>query len=186
MAESASRKAPSTTEGQQLNKLALNAQNGDDEAFGQIFDEISDRIYRFLAFRVVNQEDAKDLTSQTFLEAWQNLSRFDPNKSFLTWIFTIARYKLIDHYRKYKSTVSLDAVTNLADSTDIQTETENKAASEQVLSALNRLPELYQTVLKLKLVEELKYSEIAEITGRSENNLRVIVKRGLDKLRSNL
>jgi len=169
-----------------LNKLAIDAQNGDDQAFGQIFDEISDRIYGFLAFRVQNSEDAKDLTSQTFLEAWQSLSRFNSKKSFLTWIFTIARYKLIDYYRRFRPTVSLDAVMNRDGNTDIQMETENRVESEQVLTALNQLPELYQTVLKLKLIEELEYPEIAEITGKNENNLRVIVKRGLDKLRSNL
>lgn len=169
-----------------LNKLAIDAQNGDENAFGQIFDELSDKIFKFLAFRVQNHEDAKDLTSQTFLEAWKSLPRFNPDKSFSTWIYTIARYKLIDHYRKFRPTVSLDAVTNMGDNTDIRVEMENRAESEQILTALNQLPELYQTVVSLKLVEELEYSEIAEITGKKENNLRIIYKRGMDKLRSNL
>ena len=141
------------------------------------------KIFKFLAFRVRNHEDTNDLTSLTFLEAWKSLPRFNPEKNFSTWIYTIARYKLIDHYRKFRPTVSLDAVTNMGDDTDIQVEMENRAESEQVLTALNQLPELYQTVLNLKLVEELEYSEIAEITGKKENNLRIIFKRGLEKLR---
>jgi len=169
-----------------LNQLAKNAQNGNTDAFGQIFDEISDDIYRFLAFRVRNPEDAKDLTSQVFLEAWQSLPRFNPEKSFLTWIFSIARYRLIDYYRAFRPTASLDAVINLAGDTDIETETERNLNTSQVLQVLDKLPELYQTVLKLKFVQELEYNEIADITGKTENNLRVIVKRGLDKLRKNL
>ena len=171
---------------EELNKLALQAQKGDTNAFGQIFDEISDDIHRFLAFRVRNPEDAKDLTSQVFLEAWQSLPRFNSQKNFLTWIFSIARYRLIDHYRAFRPTASLDAVINLAGDTDIEAETERNLNANQVLQALDKLPELYQTVLKLKFVQELEYSEIAEITGKTENNLRVIVKRGLDKLRKNL
>ncbi len=169
-----------------LNKLAEQAQNGDTDAFGQIFDVLSNDIYRFLAFRVRNPEDAKDITSQVFLEAWQSLPRFNPQKSFLTWIFSIARYRLIDHYRAFRPTASLDAVINLAGNTDIEAETERNLSANQVLQALDKLPELYQTVLKLKFVQELEYGEIADITGKTESNLRVIVKRGLDRLRKEL
>lgn len=167
-----------------FNQLAEAAQNGDADAFGHLFDLLSDKIYRFLAFRVRDPEDAKDLTSQVFLEAWQSLRRFDPERSFLTWIFTIARYRLIDHYRKFRPAASLDAVTGVAGDTDIEAETVRHFGIEEVLSAVNKLPELYQTVLKLKFIDELSYSEIAEITGKKENYLRVIVKRGLDKLRN--
>ena len=167
----------------QLNLLAEQAQSGDADAFGQIFDELSDNIYKFLAFRVRDPEVAKDLTSQTFLEAWQSLKRYNTERSFKTWIFSIARYKLIDHYRAFKPKISLDAVMNLPDNTDIEAETEIRDENDIILGGLDKLPEMYQTVLKLKLVEELEYSEISDITGKTENNLRVIFKRGLDKLR---
>ncbi len=166
-----------------LNQLARQAQGGNTDAFGQLFDMLSDDIYRFLAFRLKDPEDAKDLTSQVFLEAWQNLRRFDPDRSFLTWIFTIARYRLIDHYRAFRSTASLDAVTDLASSTDIEAETERSIGVREILLAVDKLPELYQSVLKLKFIEELDYKEISDITGKTENSLRVITKRGLDKLR---
>lgn len=166
-----------------LNQLAREAQAGDGDAFGRIFDELSDSIYRFLAFRVRDPEVAKDITSQTFLEAWQSLKRYNPERSFKTWIFSIARYRLIDHYRAYKSQVALDNVMDLPDGTDIEVETANRLENHQILLALEHLPEMYQTVVKLKLIEELEYSEISDITGKTENNLRVIFKRGLEKLR---
>ncbi|MDD5605938.1 MAG: RNA polymerase sigma factor [Patescibacteria group bacterium] len=169
-----------------LNQLAEQAQSGNTDAFGQIFDLLSDNIYKFLAFRVKDPEIAKDLTSQTFLEAWQSLKRYNANRSFKTWIFSIARYKLIDHYRSFKPQVSLDAVTDIPDDTDIGVETANALESYAIIDALNHLPEMYQTVLKLKLIEQLEYSEISDITGKTENNLRVIFKRGLDHLRETL
>lgn len=169
-----------------LNQLAVKAKEGDAEAYAQIFDILADSIYRFLAFRLQNQEDAKDLTSQVFLEAWQGIRRYDGKRNFKTWIFSIARYTLIDFYRSRKASVSLDAVTDMAGNTDIKAETEAKADVNLVLFELNQLPELYQTILKLRFLEELEYSEIAKMTGKTENSIRVIVKRGLDKIRRNI
>lgn len=166
-----------------LDQLAIKAKSGDTEAYAQIFNILADSIYKFLAFRLQNQEDAKDLMSQVFLEAWQGIKRYNGKRSFKAWIFSIARYTLIDFYRSYKTTASLDAVTDLAGNTDIKAEAETKSDVDFVLSELDRLPELYQTILKLHFLEELEYSEIAEMTGKTANSVRVIVKRGLDKIR---
>ena len=170
---------------QEINQLARAAKEGDSGAFGQLFDELPDSVYRFLTFRLRDDEQAKDLLSQIWLEAWQSLRRYNPDRSFRTWLFAIARYNLIDHYRRYRPTVSLDAVINRSGSTDIEAEVELADEMARVVDNIDQLPELYQTVLKLKFVEELEYPEIAEITGKTENHLRVIVKRGLDKLRAN-
>lgn len=167
-----------------INQLANKAKAGDQEAFGQIFDILSDSIYKFLSFRMPNPEDAKDLTSQVFLEAWQGIHRFDGKRSFKTWLFSIARYTLIDFYRAHRQVASLDTVMEMADATDLEAETNTKSDFELVASALDRLPELYQTILKLRFLQELEYTEIAEVTGKTENSVRVIVKRGLDKLKS--
>ena len=171
---------------QEINQLARAAKEGDSGAFGQLFDELSDSVYRFLTFRLRDDEQAKDLLSQIWLEAWQSLRRYNPDRSFRTWLFAIARYNLIDHYRRYRPTVSLDAVINRSGSTDVEAEVETNDEVTRVIDNIDQLPELYQTVLKLKFVEELDYSEIAQITGKTENHLRVIVKRGLDKLKQQL
>ncbi|HCL47669.1 TPA: hypothetical protein DHW58_01625, partial [Patescibacteria group bacterium] len=102
---------------QEINQLARAAKEGDSGAFGQLFDELSDSVYRFLTFRLRDDEQAKDLLSQIWLEAWQSLRRYNPDRSFRTWLFAIARYNLIDHYRRYRPTVSLDAVINRSGST---------------------------------------------------------------------
>lgn len=169
-----------------LNQLANKAKSGDAESFGKIFDILSDSIYRFLAFRLKNRDDAEEMTNQVFLEAWQGIKRFDGKRSFKTWIFAIARYTLIDFYRKHRSTAPLEAVTDLAGNTDLEAEATTKSEVELVLAEVNRLPELYQTILKLRFLEEMEYSEIAQLTGKTENSVRVIVKRGLDKLKFNL
>ena len=57
-------------------QLVLQAQDGDAEAFGRIYDAYVERIYRFVFFRVDDQQTAEDITSQVFLKAWSNLDRF--------------------------------------------------------------------------------------------------------------
>jgi len=169
-----------------IDQLAKQAKTGDAEAFGRLFDILSEPIYRFLAFRLKSPDDAEEMTNQVFLEAWQGIHRYDGKRSFKTWIFSIARYTLIDFYRQHRTKVPLDAVMELAGSTDLGLEAETRFEFEAILTELNRLPELYQTILKLRFIEELDYSEIAAITHKTENSVRVIVKRGLDQLRHNL
>ena len=57
-------------------ELVLQAQAGNSEAFGQLYDAYMERIYRFVYFRVEDQQTAEDITSQVFLKAWSNLDRF--------------------------------------------------------------------------------------------------------------
>lgn len=166
-----------------LDSLAAQAKAGDKAAFEAIFDELSDKIYRFMAIRLNNDEAAQDLASQVFLDAWISLKRYDTSKSFKTWIFTIARYTLIDHYRAYKPQVDLEHVTYLSDKTDLEADLDVKLSTEEVLTHMNALPEIYQTVLTLKYIEEMEYREMATILKKTENNLRVLVKRALDKLK---
>jgi RNA polymerase sigma-70 factor (ECF subfamily) len=166
-----------------LTQLAIQAKAGNREAFGELYDATFDLIYKFFAFRVHDPEDANDLTSQVYLEAWQNLSRFDTKRSFSAWIFGFAKFRLIDYYRAHRITASLDAVTNKASTTDLQAETASNLENQRIKAGLNQLAEPYQTVIQLKYLQELEYSEMAKILGKTESHLRVLVKRGLDRLR---
>lgn len=168
---------------EQQSQLARDAQAGNAEAFGQLYDATFDTIYKFFLFRVKNQEDAKDLTSQIYLEAWQHLDRFDPEKSFQAWILGFAKFRLIDHYRKMRPSVSLEAVMEKGDGTDLEVQTADSLDNEQLRAAVAQLSEPYHTVLQLRYIQELEYSEIADAMGKTENHLRVLVKRGLDRLR---
>lgn len=168
---------------EQLSKLAKDAQSGNAEAFGELYDATFDTIYKFFLYRVKNQEDAKDLTSQIYLEAWQHLDRFDCDKSFQAWILGFAKFRLIDHYRKVRPSVSLDAVMEKGDTTDLEVQTAESLDNEQLRAAVAQLSEPYKTVLQLRYIQELDYSEIAQTMGKTENHLRVLVKRGLDRLR---
>ena len=68
-------------------QLVLQAQAGNSEAFGQLYDAYMERIYRFVYFRVEDQQTAEDITSQVFLKAWSNLDRVEFNRTpYLAWL----------------------------------------------------------------------------------------------------
>ena len=90
------------------------AKSGDGEAFGRLYEAYFDRVYRFIYFRVTDDQVAEDLSSQVFLKAWENLRRYHPRGPFLAWLYAIARNTVIDSYRTRKQTVSLDEAAPIA------------------------------------------------------------------------
>src|SRR5512143_3010640 len=90
------------------------AKSGNGEPFGQLYEACVDRVYRFIFFRVTDEQVAEDLTAQVFLKAWENLNRYHPRGPFLAWLYAIARNTVIDNYRTKKQTVSLDDAAPIA------------------------------------------------------------------------
>ena len=73
------------------------------EAYAVLYEQYMPKVYRYISFRITDENMAQDLTSVVFEKALTKFSAFNPQKaSFSTWIFTIARNTVIDHYRVYK------------------------------------------------------------------------------------
>ena len=163
--------------------LVEKAKSGDAEAFGQLYDACVDRVYRFIYFRVSDVPTAEDLTSQVFLKAWQNLGRYRPTGPILAWLYAIARNTVIDHYRTYKQTVSLDEAAPIAaqdDKLDEQVEFHSEMSSLQ--KSLKYLTEEQQEVLILKFIAEFETDQIARKMGKSEGAIRALQMRALQAL----
>src|SRR6185436_8469547 len=98
-----------------IQKLVSSAQNGDSDAFGQIYDLFSRQIFNFLFSKLRHKETSEDLVHTVFLKAWTNLRTYRPRVTakFSTWLYQIANYTLIDHWRTKRPTVELTEVENL-------------------------------------------------------------------------
>lgn len=81
-------------------------------AFRRLYEQHARQIYRYLYSTTGSIADAEDLTSQVFLQAMEDLGKFRNQGDFRTWLFTIARSRAIDHFRKRKTEIPLDE-TNL-------------------------------------------------------------------------
>lgn len=170
-------------------QLVLQAQAGNSEAFGQLYDAYMERIYRFVYFRVEDQQTAEDITSQVFLKAWSNLDRFSFNRTpYLAWLYTIAHNAVIDHYRTRKVTAALDDVQlSQQDHAEVvENEIDLTAEMKTIKEAMQTLTDDQQKVLTLKFIEGMSNSEIARHLGKREGAIRALQMRGLQALAKQL
>lgn len=171
-----------------IQNLVYSAKEGETESVGQLYEHFSQRIYRFIAYRVTTREEAEDLTQEVFLEMIRSLPRYREQKGakFSTWLFQIARFTLIDHYRTKRRTVPIETVAdegNVLLRTD-PAEVNLDVRAETVRQKMRELPEKYQTVLHLSFVEEMNSREIAKAMSVSVISVRVWKHRALKKLSS--
>jgi RNA polymerase sigma-70 factor, ECF subfamily len=172
--------APVPEEGQ----LVHQAQSGNSEAFAQLYDAYLDRVYRYIFFRVSDDQTAEDLSSQVFLKAWEGLDRYHRNGSpFVAWLYTIAHNVVIDHYRTRRECVALDEIVPLAsqeESLDEQITTNfDLQTMRDVLQILN---EEQQQVLTLRFIAELSTESIAKVMGKREGAIRALQMRALQMM----
>lgn len=170
-------------------QLVLQAQDGDAEAFGRIYDGYVERIYRFVFFRVDDQQTAEDITSQVFLKAWSNLDRFEFTRTpYIAWLYTIAHNTVIDHYRTRKITTALEDVqlSQPDDAEAVENQIDLTVEMKTIKVAMQNLTDDQQQVLHLRFIEGMSNTEIAQQLGKREGAIRALQMRGLQALAKQL
>jgi len=161
------------------------ARNGDVAAFGEIYDTHVDSVYRYLLYRVREPSDAEDLTSEVFTRAFANIHRYRwQGKSFLAWLYTIARNAVTDRRRRDRPTVELDNAYGLA--AEGPTAHDRAVLGEEVdalRGAVKYLTGEQQEVLVLRFIENMSSREVATILGKNEGAIRALQFRALGRLR---
>src|SRR5512140_628021 len=90
------------------------SQQGDGDAFAQLYDRYLDRIYRYILFRVSDDLVAEDITAHVFIKMWEKLPHYQIGQTPICgWLYRIAHNAVIDHYRTRKLSVSLDDVNSV-------------------------------------------------------------------------
>ncbi|MBX4198596.1 sigma-70 family RNA polymerase sigma factor [Candidatus Parcubacteria bacterium] len=146
-------------------------------------------IYRFARSRINDKEAAQDIAQTVFLKVARTIKSFDITKgNFSTWIWQIARNTLTDHFRSTaRNMADPETATNtLIDETASVEEADHliKDDAGQILDIVKDFSAEDQELFRLKYIAEVSYEEIAEITGRSENALRVALHRIREKIRN--
>src|ERR671939_1807989 len=157
------------------------ARGGDREAFAELYDEYVDRVYRYLLYRVRDASDAEDLTSEVFTRAFANIKRYRwQGKSFLAWLYTIARNAVTDRMRRARPTVDLDDAYGVAE--EGPTAHDRAVRGEQVdalRGAVKHLTTEQQEVLVLRFVENMSSRQVAKVLGKNEGAIRALQFRAL-------
>ncbi|HET9946495.1 MAG TPA: RNA polymerase sigma factor [Patescibacteria group bacterium] len=162
--------------------LLKRAQLGEKEAFGKLYEFYVDRIYRFIFFKVRQEKEvAEDLTADVFVKAWEHLGTFKKG-SFQTWLYTIARNRVIDYIRGVKQHVPLNE--ELVDAKETVEETVIKTlVKEEVLKCLDSLTDEQREVVVLRFVNDLSHREIAQIVGKREDAVRALQYRAIKEIK---
>ncbi|MDP3974755.1 MAG: RNA polymerase sigma factor [Candidatus Jorgensenbacteria bacterium] len=167
-------------------QLIQNAKGGDAASFGTLYDLYMPRIYRFVFLKTHHKEDAEDLTHQVFINAWQNLYRYESRGfPFSSWLYRIATNAVIDHYRTAKTHFPLEAIPEelLAKPSEMAQLVDTAIDVHRVRVMLTKLEPDQQNVLLMKFVDDMSNKEVAEALGKSEGAVRVIQHRAIKKLR---
>lgn len=178
----------------------------DPEAFARMYDRYVGAIYRFSLLKLPREEDAQDVTAETFTRAWQYLNENREVTHLRALFYRIARNLIADFYRtKFKHPqISLeieekigeeDAVTfgSHPSSYSVDGVYSDRGSGKRLLEArvdlalvlqkLDRLKEDYRDVLLLRLVDDLPFAVIADILEKNTGHIRVIFHRGMKMLK---
>ena len=151
----------------------------------QIYSVFSSKVMGYICARVRNRADAEDLCADVFEKVQRKLGEFDSTKASLsTWIFTITRNTVIDHYRRSKPSEELDE--NLADDTELDEGILNNETLSELAGALRALPEELRDLIVLRYYDGKPLTEIAELMGLSYGAVKLRHQSALSKLRKHM
>ncbi|MBT8286278.1 MAG: sigma-70 family RNA polymerase sigma factor [Flavobacteriaceae bacterium] len=169
------------TSSQNLKETIEKAKSGNQMAFSALLDRFWNEVYGFQLSRTQNENDAEDITIQTFSRAFDKIHSYDDSYEFKTWLFTISKNIHIDLVRKRKKNVweqshrgnheVIKKVLDSAPSAEDQLIQKQNLAS--LLGHIRNLKPHYREVINLRYFQELSYAAIAEELNEPINNVKV-------------
>jgi RNA polymerase sigma-70 factor (ECF subfamily) len=169
--------------------LARRAGSGEAEAFGVLYDRYVDAVYRYVFYRVRNEAEAEDVTSDVFMRALRAIPKYEPRQAFLAWLYRIARNAVIDRSRRQgaRQQVSFeDALAHPNADQVVNPDAGLLAGSDAsvVRVAMQQLTPLQQEILVLRYVEGYDTKTISKLVGKRDGTIRGIEFRALSALRA--
>jgi len=170
-------------------ELVRQCQDGSLTAFEELVYRYEDRIYGFVSNACGSFADARELTQDTFVRAFQAIAQFDHRRAFAPWLFTIARRKCIDHYRSAEWRLrSVECSVGSTESGTGNEERADEADPGELLArqeerqrlwglARRRLTEPQFEVIWLRYVEGMSVADIAGVLRKTQTHVKVLLFR---------
>ncbi|GAB4577296.1 MAG: hypothetical protein Fur0022_00270 [Anaerolineales bacterium] len=166
-------------------RLIQRAQQGNQEALATIYDTYYPVIFRYIYYRVSDQECAEDLAAEVFVRMLERIDHYEVRgRPFLAWLYTIAHHLVVDHYRQQSEVNLMPLEEALVAGDGFQpVQVAERLLNQECLSKmLTHLTEEQRQVILLKFIEEYEVAEIAEIMGKQERSIRSLQHRALAAL----
>ncbi|MFF3288424.1 ECF subfamily RNA polymerase sigma factor, BldN family [Streptomyces sp. NPDC003023] len=185
-AHAATRRPAADSDSARMMDLVERAQAGEAEAFGRLYDQYSDTVYRYIYYRVGGKATAEDLTSETFLRALRRISTFTwQGRDFGAWLVTIARNLVADHFKS--SRFRLEVTTGeMLDANEVERSPEDSVleslSNAALLEAVRRLNPQQQECVTLRFLQGLSVAETARAMGKNEGAIKTLQYRAVRTL----
>jgi RNA polymerase sigma-70 factor (ECF subfamily) len=162
--------------------LLSRCRSGENAAFKQLYERYAKAMLN-ASMRIVNDSgQAEDILQDSFIKAFQNLSKFEAEPAFASWLKRVVVNASIDHVRKQKNRLlSADQLTEVVDEPE-ETDEKEDYDLDTVKSAVRELPDGYRIVLTLFLFEDYSHKEIAALLNISEGTSKSQYMRAKQKL----
>jgi RNA polymerase sigma-70 factor, ECF subfamily len=165
-------------------RLLVERAKVDADAFGVLYDRHVAGIYRFVYTRLRNAAAAEDVTAEVFVKALRNISRYQARgRPFACWLYRIAGNAVADHFRH--EPVSRELSEGLPDTaTQVEAAAIRRLEIEELWRLVERLPRQQRLAMTLRFGEDRSARETAEIMGKSEAAVKLLIYRAVVRLRS--
>ena len=160
-----------------------------EPAFNEIVENYSERLYWHVRRFVCSHEDTNDILQDIFIKIWGALPSFRGDSRIYTWLYRIATNETLNYLRKIRreNAISYEDVGEmLATRIDEDPNFNGDSLQRELHKAIQRLPEKQRLVFNMRYFDEMKYEEIAEITGTSEGALKASYHHAYNKIKDAL
>jgi len=166
----------------------VNRAKKDPNAFGELYDRHFHQIYRFVYSRVREQATAEDVTSEVFIKALRGIGRYqDTGRPFSAWLYQIAVNAVNDRYRSARPVDDIDQQIGLAACGPALEELALQYEEiRRIWASVEKLPASQRTAMVLKFQEDMKIDDIAAVMGKSPGAVKLLLHRGVGKVRESM
>ena len=167
--------------------IVRQAQNGEAAAFGQLYEIYSDRVFRYIAYRVDSDADAEDITEDVFIRMLEAIGSFRwHDVPFSAWLMRIAHNRVIDHYRRSRLRTARpldDAPPLPSRDRDPQERVDVFSDLQELRTAMAGLTDLQRQVISLRFGSDLSIAETARAMSRNEGAVKALQHSAIRALR---
>lgn len=166
--------------------IVTRAQEGDPDAFGQLYDRYVDTVFRYVHFRAGTHSQAEDLTQETFVRALRRIGSVSwQGRDFGAWLITIARNLIADHYKSARFRLEIPTADMLdADRAEEGPENDvlDAMSSATLIDAVRELNPDQQECIVLRFLQGFSVTETAQAMGKNEGAVKALQYRAVRTL----
>jgi RNA polymerase sigma-70 factor (ECF subfamily) len=169
--------------------IALQRSGDYNQAFNAIVGSYSERLYWHVRRFLCSHDDTNDLLQDIFIKIWKALPSFKGDSRIYTWIYRIATNEALNALRRQRliSLVEFTSLTEkMAGKIDEDPYFNGDRLQRELHKAIQKLPEKQKLVFNMRYFDEMKYEDIAEITGTSVGALKASYHHAYNKIKAEM